>query len=300
MKAWTKTGIAIEGDRPDDDLRVLCPYVLALPGGGFRAFYMGHGRGSPRGTKGRILSAKSEDGVTWTKEPGVRLDHHEGAEVRVLSPCVVPRLGGYRMYYEAVGKRGLSVIKSAIADGAFTFTPEEGARIAVKGANVGSPRALILPGGAVRLYFHVYPQPFRTGLDRGNHVVSAVAHDGVTFEREPGVRIAQTIEALEREAVYCAQPIAIDSTRVRVFYGAWNGQERARGAIMTAVSNDGGTTFRKHKRPCVAPDGDLDATFASEPCVYHDAEGRLRMLYEASDARGATRILGAVAPPPEN
>lgn len=64
---------------------------------------------------------------------------------------------------------------------------------------------------------------------------------------------------------------------------------------MTAFSIDGGLTFVKDETPSIAPDGKLDAVFASEPCVYTDAAGRRRMVYEACDANAATRILGALA-----
>ncbi len=294
MLVWEKVGVALEGDRAEDDARVLCPSVLRIPSG-FRLFYMGLGRASPRGTKGRILSAWSGDGVVWTKEPGVRVDHHEGAEIRVLSPCVVSvGTGGYRMYFEAVGRTGSS-IRSAIASEGHTFVVEDDARVQVSGATVGSPRALVLPDGRLRLYFHEYPAPFEMGLDRGNRVVSAVAKDGLRFSVEPGVRVPQTLDRYEREAVYAAQPVRLADGRVRVFYGAWNGDRRARGAIMTALSDDGGLSFVKAERPVIAPDGPFDATFASEPAVFRDARGVWRMVYEAEDASGATRLLSAIA-----
>ncbi|MGC4079528.1 MAG: hypothetical protein QM702_21300 [Rubrivivax sp.] len=303
---WTKTGVAIGawGDasgvsaarRALDDTRVLCPSILALPDGHFRAFYMGHGSAAPAGTRGRIVSAWSDDGVLWSAEDGVRLDHHEGAETRVLSPCVVPRSGGgYRMYVERVGREGSS-IGSAASDDGLVFRVEPGARIREPRAIVGSPRALVLPDGRLRLYFHAYPEPFEVGIERGNHVVSAISADGLRFEREPGVRIAQTLPAFEREAVYAAQPV-VEGEMVRAYYSGWNGATRARGAILTAVSSDGGTTFEKETTPCIAPEPGLDAGFASEPCVFRDSSGRWRMLYEAADDRGQTRILGAKRSP---
>lgn len=292
MSEWRKSGVVLEGDRGDDDLRVLCPCVLPLACGDYRLFYMGHGRASPSGTKGRILSAVSEDGVRWAKEPGVRVDHHDGAELRVLSPCVVPMDRGYRMYFEAVSARGTS-IRSAVSHDAMRFRVEAGARVELAGRTVGSPRALLLPSGRVRLYFHAYPQPFRIGLEHENHVLSAISDDGVVFSPEAGVRIAQTLPGLEDEAVYCAQPVASGCATIWVFYGAWNGNSRARGAIMSAVSHDGGLTFTKSEVPCVKPDGVYDSTFASEPSVFADPNGRVRMIYEASDARGTTRLLAA-------
>jgi hypothetical protein len=302
---WVKASRPVlEPDRPLDDAKILCPWVLPLLGG-FRLFYMGHGSASAPGTHGRILSAWSDDGVSFRKEPGVRVDNGAGAEARALSPCVVATDGGaahggsgYRMYFEAAsnaeGER--SAILSASSFDGVEFVREPGVRVQVDGARVGSPRALLLDDGRVRLYFHVYPEPIVNRLDRGNHVLSAISVDGVSFEREAGVRIPQTLDPRERAAVYCASMVALGGRRVRAFYGAWNEDERGRGAIMTALSVDDGLTFVKAPVPCIAPGSGLDAldaSFASEPSVYRDAAGRLRMVYEACDAAGVTRILAA-------
>ena len=92
---------ALVPDRPLDDRRILCPWVVPVAGG-FRLFYMGHGSASPRGALGRILSARSDDGVIWTKEDGVRIDNEGETRGRALSPCVIRRAdGGFRMYFEA-------------------------------------------------------------------------------------------------------------------------------------------------------------------------------------------------------
>ncbi|HSO35893.1 MAG TPA: hypothetical protein VLT33_25360, partial [Labilithrix sp.] len=126
----------LEPDRALDDAKVLCPWVLPLPGG-FRLFYMGHGSASPAGTRGRILSAWSEDGVTFRKEPGVRIDNGEGAEARALSPCAVARTeGGYRLYFEAARNiRGDgSVILSARSEDGLAFEREPGIRVRSEGA----------------------------------------------------------------------------------------------------------------------------------------------------------------------
>lgn len=292
---WTKTGIAFVSDRPDDDKRILCPWVIRLADGRFRALYMGFGSTAPDGTFGRLLSAISNDGVTWTKEPGIRLDHHPGAEYRVLSESIIAKPGGgFRMYYEAVGNLG-NVVMSATSSDGLVWTPDEGLRLSELQTILGSPRALVLPNGSVRLYFHRYPSPVEIRLDAGNHVLSATSTDGLAFTVDQGVRIPQTIEAYEKEATYCAQPIDLGGGKVRVIYSGWNGETTGRGVIMTALSTDGGVTFTKVPKPILLSDSALDKTFASEPCVYRDAKGQWRMLYEASGEDGVLRILGAVA-----
>lgn len=294
---WTKDSRPVlVPDRPLDDAKILCPWAAAMPGG-FRLFYMGHGSASPPGTCGRILSAWSDDGVTFHKEPGVRVDNGPQAEARALSPCVVPcGDGAWRLYFEAASTAGgeRSVILSARSTDGLSFSREPGVRMRVDGARVGSPRILQLGDDRLRLYFHAYPEPIVSRLDRGNHVLSAISRDGLAFEREAGVRIAQTLDPLERAAVYCAAVVTLGGDRVRAYYGAWNEDAPQRGAIMAARSADGGVTFEKDAAPILEPDGPLDAVFASEPCVYTDSKGRTRMLYEACDALGVTRILMAI------
>lgn len=115
------------------------------------------------------------------------------------------------------------------------------------------------------------------------------------------LRIPQTLPLLEREGVYCAVMVRIDSerdfdgARVRAYYGAWKGGKGASGVILSAHSADGGRTFVKDAGVVIACDTPLDAGFASEPCVFRDDEGRWRMLYEACGTGGITRILEAVA-----
>jgi hypothetical protein len=290
---FEREGIALAGDRGEDDVRVLTPCVLAVRDRSFRLFYMGHGRASPRGTRGAILSARSDDGIVWVKEPGVRVPCIEGEE-RTLSPSVIATCDGWRMLFESSMGGVTSIVSAASRDG-LTFEREGGVRVAERGASVGSPRALVLADGRLRLYFHVYPQPMRHGLACDNHIVSAISADGgLTFEREPGVRIEQTIAGREDEAVYSAQVVTLAAGGVRMYYAAWNGAKTGRGTILTAVSPDG-LTFTKFPDPVLvgAAHANLESAFASEPCVFRAADGRWRMLYEAADATGTTRILAA-------
>ena len=291
--SWKRDGIALESDRPEDAARILTPCVIALPDRTLRMLYMGHGPASPPGTRGRILSARSEDGVRWRKEPGVRIDC-EGLEDRTLSPDVIAADGGWRVYFESSIK-AVTSLASAFSRDALTFEREPGLRVEIEGTSVGSPRALMLGDGRVRLYFHVYREPFVMGLDRGNHVESSISRDGLSFVREEGIRIAQTLAGVEDEAAYCARMIALERGRVRTYYSAWNGAKLGRGAILTALSDDDGLSFTKNDVPCIRPDGEHDGGFASDPCVFRAPDGSWRMVYEAADVSGTTRILSAVA-----
>ena len=98
---------SIGPDTPLDSLSILTPNVIRLPAGGYRMYYTGLGPGrAVQESQGYILSALSRDGLTWHKEPSVRLDVHKPfASSRVLCPDVIPLPDGrWRMYFQA-GRR---------------------------------------------------------------------------------------------------------------------------------------------------------------------------------------------------
>ena len=75
MDRWRKeVGARIEGSRELDSSKVQAPGVVRLASGGFRLFYTAVGPAKPyRTCQGYILSAVSGDGVSFHKEPGIRL-----------------------------------------------------------------------------------------------------------------------------------------------------------------------------------------------------------------------------------
>ena len=73
--AWHKEdGARLEGSRPLDSGKLQAPCIVRSPSGGFRLFYTAVGPGRPfRDCQGYILSAVSDDGLTFHKEPGIRV-----------------------------------------------------------------------------------------------------------------------------------------------------------------------------------------------------------------------------------
>ncbi len=170
---WTvETGIRLE------DATV--PNIYRLEDGRIRMYY---------GGPGGILSAISDDGMTFTKETGVRVPSGNpgSSEAIVSDPTLVTlKDGRVRMYYKGAtgsGGPGQSVhsVFSAISTDGLRFE-KEGVRIdSQKTPDRGwasVPEAIVLPDGRIRIYY------VSDGLDVEHGVVSAISEDGLNFTRE--------------------------------------------------------------------------------------------------------------------
>jgi predicted GH43/DUF377 family glycosyl hydrolase len=133
------------------------------------------------------------------------------------------------------------------------------------------------------------------GFESENCIVSATSRDGLGFAIEPGVRIGQETE-VESYSVYAAETLLLDDGSYRMYYAGWS-KDPVHGYILGATSQDG-LEWKKDAEPLVAPGGEWDALKCSEPCVIQLHDGRYKMYYEASDAAGVWRILGATATNP--
>jgi hypothetical protein len=267
-------------------------YTQILPRPGFPA-----GANDYENSTTRILSAVSQDGFSWTPEPGVRLSAEAGGagEFRVVSSEVVPVGDGrqMRMYYECC--RGThsepNTIRSAVSEDGLTWRAEPGVRLGSVAGNYASPRILILDDGRVRLYC----------LERGRGIVSALSKDdGLTFEQEAGVRIAPG-GVHDTLVAFAPEILVVENQGYLMYYAGYSTSSRAQ--ILRASSDDG-LQWRKHSEPALLPGpGGLDAAKCSEMCLFMlrrngNPRPAFRMLYEACDgtavdARGVWRILGA-------
>ncbi len=282
------------------------PNVVERPAGAYRMYYTqilprpGHPGGANDYTHAttRILSATSPDAVTWTPEPGVRLSPQAGGagDSRVVCPDVValPE-GGYRMYYECCPgtKEQGATIRSAVSTDGLEWTTEPRHRL--KGGDFGSPRALHLHDRSWRLY----------AAERGVGIVSALSEDGgLTFRREPGVRVRTGELAYETLTAFAPEVLRLASGGYRMYYAGY--QIPGRAYVLTATSQDG-LEWTKHPEPVLSPGGLLDFAKCSEMCVTRvpaapGQPARYRLFYEACDgtavdARGVWRILSATSAP---
>jgi hypothetical protein len=228
QELWRKEpGARLAGSRDLDRDKVQAPGIVRKPGGGFRLFYTGIGPGKPfEDCQGSILSAVSDDGLTFLPEPGIRvapLPALPHLSLRVLAPSIAAlRDGGWRMYFEARGSAGRPTsICSAISTDQVTWRLEEGVRFTRPGG-VGAPRFMPLADGGGRL--HCFESVFEGGGPGrgeriGTPVISAVTKDGLTFAAEPGVRLADRTAPIDSAGITAAEAIPGDTWRL--YYSAW-------------------------------------------------------------------------------
>jgi hypothetical protein len=158
-------------------------------GGAHRMWYEGYD-----GSVWRLLHATSPDGCAWTKR-GVALDHGPGGsldELGLRNPLVLKRKDRYEMWYQGQGvRRGQSgspadfhILRAVSADG-LTWT-KAGGEVALHpdppisgDEEVLVDSALVLPGGAVQVFFARQLTTSRavtygTIIDRNFHVYTEV------------------------------------------------------------------------------------------------------------------------------
>jgi hypothetical protein len=298
-----------------------------LPSGGFRLFYTAVGPGRPYpACQGYILSAVSDDGLSFTPEEGIRLapdPDRPWMSRRVLAPTVTRLADGrWRMYFESRGTVDRpTVIASAVSPDLLTWRLEPGVRLEGDG-DVGGPRFVPLPGGHGRIY--CFSRQARS-------VVSAVTSDGLAFEWEPGRRLEAGHTELESASITAADvvPPATGGDAWLMLYSAWQDvppgtvvpphpsadaalADRTdidfaaasiaadmagyRSRIFEATSSDG----LKWERVGLALEGDgyggrdVGAVHAEDMSVVRVADGRLRMYYAACDALGVWRVASAI------
>ena len=231
-------GVRLSPHPPDAALRVVCPDVIPLPEGGYRMYF----EGQPYNAPSLVLSARSEDGLRWEPEPGVRFGDGERAygSPRCLYVGSVkgPGASGYRLYFHSYSypmKPGLSSqnhIISAISEDGLHFVRERGVRIAQEGElesyAVYAPEVLRLGTGGFRMYYAGWSWDPTRG-----RIFSAVSGDGLSWTKEKAPCV---VPGGTWDGVKCSEPCVtrLPDGRYRMFYEASN--EDAVWRILSATS----------------------------------------------------------------
>ncbi|NQT58067.1 MAG: hypothetical protein HQ557_03690 [Bacteroidetes bacterium] len=329
---WHKEpGPRIEGSGDLDISKLQAPGIVRIPSGGYRLFYTAVGPAKPYpNCQGYILSAVSEDGLLFHKEPGIRLAPQPDLahmSLRIIAPSVTQCDDGlWRMYFESRGSVDEpTVICSAVSTDMLHWEHEDGIRL--QGfEGVRAPRYLRLADGRGRLYCIAAESD--CGAKR-TQVISAVAADGLNFVLESGCRLRDRQSPYDSMGITAAEVVQSgelgEICSWTMFYSAWQdvpqgtivpmhpsqedslSDDFAAASIASDMAGYRSRIFRSYSKDglkweageCVIEgvgydSDDLDAVHAEDMSLIKIGAHRYRMYYASCDKHGIWRILSAV------
>jgi predicted GH43/DUF377 family glycosyl hydrolase len=236
---WTReTGIRIGQGYGGQEGWAGTPETIILPDGTYRMYYLEERWPFVGPLWGRISSALSTDGLTWTKEAGIRVDYGGTYDpVMATSPNIIELPNGtYRMYYSGRNEYANHRILSAISSDGIEWIKEPGVRNDIGGIHdsyrADHPRVIRVPDGRYIMFY--------AGFDNvwSSRILSAVSWDGLTWTKESGIRISP--EGLEGGPYSYVSPgdiIKTSDSQYRMYFSAdrepWVSVDRLR--ILSAI-----------------------------------------------------------------
>ena len=207
--------------------------------------------------------------------------------------------GGYRMYYTQILPRpgfpegaidygnATSRILSATSPDCATWTPEAGVRLSARAGGAGAfrvvaPEVVPLPDGSgrLRMYFECCP-----GLQSvASSIRSAISEDGLEWTAEPGDRLSGHGGSYNAPRV-----LFLEDGTCRLYCS-----DSVEG-IVSAISEDGGFTFRLEPGRRIVRELKYEALIAYAPEVLRIDGGGYRMYYAGYSDSTRTQILTAVS-----
>ncbi|MBM3264187.1 MAG: hypothetical protein FJY97_12290, partial [candidate division Zixibacteria bacterium] len=143
-----------------------------------------------------------------------------------------------------------------------------------------SPRVVALTGGGYRLYYtQILPRPgFPAGANdyenATTRILSAISSDGSAWTPEPGVRLAPLLATGELRVVSSeVVPMTGKEGQLRMYYESCPGRQSEPNAIKSAISEDGGLTWKREPDVRLAAD---NRNYAA-PRILFLNDGRIRL-----------------------
>lgn len=173
--AWTlESGVRLAPGGTYDPDNIVHPTVIALPQGGYRMYYDGEVTKTQQEFTWRILSATSEDGLTWIKDDGVRINVDEEpleADLVWSSHAGYDDLTGtYELYFSVQSPEGKDGIYLATSKDGLLFNIVETPQLAPE-----TESGEFGPGGQVGSY----QDPFVLELETGKRMYYWVSGSGI-------------------------------------------------------------------------------------------------------------------------
>lgn len=250
--------------------------VIRLSDGRYRIFYP---------DRGEIASFVSSDGLTFTKEFGMRVSRGGpiSYDARVAgNPDIVLEDGYYRMYYTGIGNDDKLRILSAVSKDGFNFTKEEGARIDY----AANYRQLADVCSVVKISNNNYKMYFVYDWHGDNSLKGATSSDGLNWT-------VQTLSGFTRN---CMDPEVLldkDGTLIMFFAGPATTIGPEPMYIYKAISTDGSKWDVVGK--AIIPEKSEEGIIVGDPDIIQLPDGTYRMYYYGCAGRDNFDILSATA-----
>jgi hypothetical protein len=167
---WTKeAGVRLAPGGPYDAWHVGDPQVVTLSDGSVRMYYTGSNRKDETGRN--VLSAVSTDGLSFTKESGIRLapgGNDTGGDARDISGFSILQNpdGTLQGFYGGISNSVIGTLMSATSTDGLSWTNDPGIAIGIgspgdyDSVSVTSGEIVAMPEGVLRLYYSGYEGHF--------------------------------------------------------------------------------------------------------------------------------------------
>ena len=270
---WTKeSGVRVNIGGIYDSMTAVSPETIKLDNGTYRMYYTGSDS-----SNSRILSAISTDGITWTKESGVRIDPETASDVVYPSVIELPN-NTYRMYFVENPDGGNNVyIRSATSSDGLNWNKENGKRINYGGTydsiGASTPEVLELANGSYRMYY--------CGVDASwkYRIISAWSSDGIFWVKESGIRINIGGVYDSVVAFFPSILVTIDGKYIMYYAG---GNDYTTKKILSATSVDG-LIWIKESGIRLDKGGLYDINSVATPEVIKLLDDKIKMYYSGKN-----------------
>jgi len=224
-----KGTVVSSGQLGSEQEMVTNPAVFKLLDGRYRMIYEGSRKADGSQTDRKLYSAVSSDGLTWTKEDGVRFfDYGDGkpGEIFTSVPDIV-RLpdNRLRMYYT----RGMTSAAAISIDEGLTWTKEKNLDL----GNIAVDLDLVeLDDGTYKLFYTTFESEWAVGEQ---FMMSASSADGLNFVTDSGRRLEPA-----NEGGLITDPDVIKVVGgeggYRLYYGEFSSPSNMQSNILSAFS----------------------------------------------------------------
>ena len=215
--------------RPESaDEMVTNPAVIQLSDGRWRMFYERSIHGDGGQSDRKIYSAVSNDGLSWTKESGIRFwDYGDGkpGEIFTSVPDVIRLADGrLRMYYT----RGMASAVAVSSDEGLTWTKEQNLDLG-EGRIAVDPDIIKLDDGTYKLFYTAFESQWSVGPQ---FMKSASSADGLNFVVDSGKRVEP---ANANGLVTDPDVVKLPGGGYRMYYGEFDSPENMQSSIKSAI-----------------------------------------------------------------